>query len=173
MNKPQCLSAIAGFVFMLANGGCTRCNSNSVGPSGAELVEIYGFGAGAILSDIQVKYHAERATRGDGESAYKLYAHYGIGIGDEAKARAYFDLAVSLNYPAALYSKAVQLWDSKTPDLEQVRILMKRAIDGGYKDSSGALMKVEAEIKKKTAEAIQVSPVPSSTPNTNSTGAGP
>jgi hypothetical protein len=66
-------------------------------------------GEGEVLTDAQVSEYTERARHGDGEAAYRLFAHYSLGTRDAQNAQKYFDRAIALEYPTALYSEAIQL----------------------------------------------------------------
>jgi len=107
------------------------------------------FGADAVLSEKVLKTCVQRASKGDAEAAYRLYAHYGIGVGDAKNAQKYFDQAVALEYPAALYAHAVHLWDEHSDPAMVLRYL-KRALELGNPDSSNLLLEVEAALKAKS-----------------------
>lgn len=137
-------------VLVFSAVGCSTKSKNEINAVPETLVKTESFGSSAIIPNDKIGYYTERAKLGDPEAAYKLFAHYAIGVGDGKKGQEFFDRAVSLNYPPALYAKAVHLWDADGSDLQQVHSLIKRAIEGGYNDNKGLLQEVELEIKKRS-----------------------
>jgi len=135
-------------IFILIEVGCS---SNNLGPNGGSIV-VHRFGEGAVLTNAQLHENIDRANHGDGEAAYRVWAHYAIGSPKPGKkeienAQKYFDLAVTLEYPPALYTKAVILWNSGKAEPVEVLKYLKRAIELGRPDTDNLLPEVEAKVK--------------------------
>ena len=113
-----------------------------------EVVTMPHIGHGAILSDKDIRLYTERASHGDGEAAYKLFWHYSTGLGDGTQGLEYFDQAVELEYPTALYGKALRLWESGNADPKLVLKYLKRALELGNPDTAKLLPEVEAAAAK-------------------------
>lgn len=88
----------------------------------------------------------DRAARGDGEAAFTLWGYYALSVeGDARLAQRYFDRAVELEYPAALYNKAFSEWCRQpVPDIARVERMLRRAIALGFKDGKHLLDEVLA-----------------------------
>lgn len=136
------------FLIVVMVGACS-----SAGQTSNDTIKMDRFGQGALLTDAQLRENIERANNGDGHAAYRVWAHYAIGAAEgekgREKAQKYFDLALKLEYPPALYNKAIQLWDSGKADPELVMKYLKRAIELGQPDRAKLLPQVEAKIKAK------------------------
>ena len=104
------------------------------------------FGASYILSDAELERTKKLADNGNPEANYRLFAHYSFGVADAQNAEIYFDRAVKLEYPAALYVKAVQLWDSRRADPLVTLRYLKRAIELGAPDTANLLQTVQAKV---------------------------
>lgn len=130
---------------VLALSGCATGKKDEME---TEEVVTIPMGQGAILPDKDVKQYTEQASRGDGEAAYKLFWHYSIGLGDGINGQKYFDRAVELEYPTALYGKAIRLWESGTADPKLVLKCLKRALELGNPDTAKLLPEVEAAAAK-------------------------
>ena len=113
-----------------------------------DQVIVERLGNGAVLSPEELAKALRLARAGDGKAAYRLCAHYGIGVGDASSAAIYMNEAVALEYPPALYAKAVQLWRPSAPKPYLVLKLVKRAIDLGQKDTANLLPEIELFINK-------------------------
>lgn len=106
----------------------------------------------AIIPDAEVIKLKERVEiEKDGEAAFKLSAHYGIGIGDGEKSLYYSELAFQYDYPTAIYNKAISLYEDiiykieidcmelDSDDFETInyiRFLVNKYIKMGYEDTS-------------------------------------
>jgi hypothetical protein len=127
--------------------GCEIQNRDSDKPIVLSLA-----GTGAVLSDAQLKYYVARADNGDGYAAYKVWAHYIIGAAEgekgAEKGQIYFDKAVKLEYPPALYNQAVSLWNEGGADPAAVLKIAARAIELGQPDSAKLIPELKAAIEK-------------------------
>ena len=110
--------------------GCSNGSQRSHDPD----VVVLSF-KGEKKSNAELRDLRRRARDGDGQAAYQLFAYYGLGRGENARlAERFFEIAVELEWPPALYAKAVRIWDwENDPDLNQVFDLASRAIELGYK----------------------------------------
>lgn len=93
------------------------------------------FGSGAILPRHELASLEKAAKGGNGVAAYRVAAHYGLGVGDAKKARFYRNLAVAAEYPPALYAEAIWVWEQKRDKAEAGRLL-RRAIELGHQDAA-------------------------------------
>ena len=153
--KPLGLATMAVSVFLACCLGFSMKEPRSSAPRATDEVEKQKpFGSAAIIPASEIESIIDRANRGDAEANYRLYAHYSIGIGDGDKGKKYFERAVALEYPAALYAKAIHLWDSGNADPNEVCRLIKRAMELGEVDSAQILPAAE------TAQKRQAEPHP-------------
>ena len=85
-----------------------------------------------------------RAKQGDGEAAFELWGYYALSVeGNVKKMNRYFKRAVELEYPNALYNKALESWAyDEFPNIAEVEALLKRAISKGFIDERGLLDEV-------------------------------
>ena len=137
-------AAIVGMALSVVSMGCSAASEESATSTDEEVVVQKPFGSGAILPEPDLKKAILQAKAGNAEAAYRLYAHYSIGIGDGETGQKYFEQAVALEYPPALYAKAVHLWDGKKTDVREVYALLKRALELGQPDTAQLLPEVEA-----------------------------
>lgn len=115
--------------------------------TGDGYIEVPPMGRAAILNDDELHKAIKKAENGDGEAAYRLFAHYGIGTGNTELAENYLNLAIKLGYPVALYNKAVEMWEmynnkfykGSSIDKEEIRSLVERAVAAGHPDTRGLL----------------------------------
>ncbi len=85
-----------------------------------------------------------RAKQGDGEAAFELWGYYALSVeGNVEKMNRYFKRAVELEYPNALYNKALESWVyDEFPNIAEVEALLKKAISKGFIDERGLLDEV-------------------------------
>jgi hypothetical protein len=146
--NPQNSSALKGCSLSLWLLSLTVVISGCVDmtrPNDKNSLTVDDFSQQFILPNTQVKELIMRSARGDAEASYLLYIHYGFGTRDAANASKYFDKAVGFEYPLALYSKAVLLWNSGKADPKMVLKYLRRSIELGQPDTDRLLPEVEAK----------------------------
>ena len=101
--------------------------------------------AGTNLEKSELRRLKSAAKGGDSESAFRLYNYYSIGRGaNEKLANKYFDIALRLEHPIALYNRAFEIWVyQREPDVMEVYGLLKKAIEKGHRDERGLLDEIE------------------------------
>lgn len=105
-----------------------------------------------VYSKERTRQYIERAARGDGAAAYKLFLHYGVAIaGAFDEARHYYDLAISLEYPAALYNESMAIM-YKNGDLEKARKYLEIALANGEEDKCNLMEYINMVTKKNKPE---------------------
>lgn len=87
------------------------------------------------MDETSLKKMSELAHGGDGPAAYAVAMHYAIGIGDPEKASYYRKLAITAEYPPAVYAEAIRAWDIDG-DAVRARSLLKRALELGHPDTA-------------------------------------
>lgn len=108
-------------------------------------------GQGAILNETELAELTALAESGNGKAAFRLSVHYGMGVGNAEMALKYEQLAFDLNYPPAVYDKAISLWNKYTNrfykgppiDKEEIRALIIRAENLEYPDEYKILEKLD------------------------------
>jgi hypothetical protein len=138
------------FALLIVSTFLWGCETHSRDSNKPVLLSLAG--TSAVLSDAQLKYYMARADNGDGSAAYKVWAHYIIGAAEGEKGlekgQIYFDKAVKLEYPPALYNRAVSLWNEGGADPAAVLKIAARAIELGQPDSAKLIPELNAVIEK-------------------------
>lgn len=93
----------------------------------------------------EVRALKTRAEQGDANAAWELYVNYAFADYNESLSERFFNRAIELEHPSALYEKAFWIWTREEfPDIETVEALARRAIELGYNDEKGLLDEIVA-----------------------------
>jgi len=111
--------------------------------------DIFVLGSEALIPENELDGVIGEANKGDGKAAYRLYAHYGIAMGEIDKALEYLDLAVRLKYPPAMYDKAMRMYQVEHAAPEDIYVVLLSAIEAGAEDTANLLPKVQEELQKR------------------------
>jgi hypothetical protein len=144
------MNKLIGYILLLLSGcfsGCQIRPSHSTnlehahGSDDEESVVL----AHEQISRAPVRDLENKALKGDGAAAFKLFWFF-AGTGHDRKLMdQYLNMALRLEDPDALYYKAFMLWSREPePDIALVEKLLKKAFDRGCLEDRSLLVEVVA-----------------------------